>query len=171
MSYAIRSISALVVIGGVALAAGCDGDNDAKMPAATQSLPAGLFVQAPIDGAKDVEALKGTAAGTEVVVRARVGGVKAPLMDNRAVANIMDVSAQTCDQIEGDKCPTPWDACCAQKTVATLQVLGADGKPLHAGLNGANGIAPGKQIIAAGKVHDAGQGSLVINATRIYVVP
>ena len=164
----------------LAVVAGCDRTGtvsknpDAAPPAA--ALPAGLIVASAPADAKGVIELKGAAKdGDEVVIRGIVGGKEDPVAANQAMVTLLDTSATTCDKMGMDKdaCKTPWDACCDKDLaakVATVQVLGADGKPLKGSLAAA-GIAPMKQLVVAGKAHVPADGkALIIDATKIHVV-
>ena len=51
-----------------------------------------------------------------------------------------------------------------------MQVVGADGKPLRAGLSGFAGLKPLSVVTVKGKVSKAGEsGLLVIDATGLHV--
>ena len=176
--------AALAIAGAVAIG-GCDQDDAPATPApaeptaesaAAAALPAKLFLDKAPDGAVELAAAKKSAKrGDEVIVRGRVAGQKDPLAPNRAILTLLDASVKTCDQMPGDSCPTPWDACCEpreslQASTATIQVVDADGKPLKTTLRGTNGIDPLKELVVVGKVTDAGDNNtLVINATALYV--
>ena len=161
----------------------CD-DTEPSQPSATQAatatdgpadaLPAGLILDKSPDAPQDVVAVQKSAkAGDTVTLRGRVGGTEKPLADNRAIVTVVDPSVTTCEKMPGENCQTPWDACCdpdATKKSATIQVVGADGRPLKAPLTGVGGIAPLKELIVTGKVRAAADsGALVVDATGIYV--
>ena len=174
--------AALAIAGAVAIV-GCDNDDAPATPAPAQptaesnaALPANLFLDKAPDGAVDLAAAKKSAKpGDEVIVRGRVAGQKDPLAPNRAILTLLDASVKTCEQVPGDGCPTPWDACCEpreslQASTATIQVVDADGKPLKATLRDAGGIDPLKELVVVGKVADTGDKNiLVINATALHV--
>ena len=162
---------------------GCDDrDNTAtseKGAAATASapadaVPAGLILASAPGDAKDVNALKGSAKeGDEVILRGRVGGSVHPIVDGRAAFQVVDLSVKSCKEIPGDTCETPWDYCCepdVAKSTATVQVVGADGKPLKTSLKGVGGLAPLAEVTVKGKVGKTQEGApLVVNATGIHV--
>ncbi len=163
---------ALVVV------AGCDRDGavskNADPAPVGAALPAGMIVATAPADAKGVVELKGTAKdGDEVVVRGVVGGTEDPVAANQAIVTILDAGVTTCDKMEGDTCKTPWDACCEKDLaakVATVQVLGADGKPLKGSLAAA-GVKPLKQVVVAGKARVPADGkALIIEASKIHVV-
>jgi hypothetical protein len=163
---------------------GCEQKNNATAApkpdsAVTEGIPASVIATTqPTAAARDVAAARKSAKdGEAVVVRGRVGGQKDPLADNRAIMTIADLSLPTCDKTPMDTCPTPWDSCCEpaeelRASSASVQVVGADGKPLKAGLKGAGGLAPGKEVVVAGTAKiPPGSDALVIVANQIYVKP
>ena len=179
----------IVTFAAAGIAAGLIGcDNSTKETAAAKSdaaqpaeaLPASLIATTrPSGAAIDVVAAKKSAKdGQPVVVRGRIGAQKEPLAANRAIMTIADDSLPTCDKTPMKACSTPWDSCCephdelAAKS-ATVQVVGADGKPLKATLKGAGGMKPGSEVVVAGtaKVPPGGGDSLIIEASQIYVTP
>jgi hypothetical protein len=182
-------VSTGVMVGIVTLAmlvvAGCERSGSSSAAASgdssqqADSLPASLIAATqPSDEAISVAAAKQSAKqGDHVLVRGRIGAQKEPLAKNRAILTLADVSLPTCDKTAMHTCETPWDSCCepAEELVAksaTIQVVGADGRPLKAGLQGVAGIAPGKELVVAGTVTDLhGGDALVIAADRIYVMP
>ena len=160
---------------------GCDAD-DAPAPAqpaageSAASLPANLFLAKAPDGAVELAAAKKSAKpGDAIIVRGRIAGQMEPLASNRAILTLLDGSVKTCEQMPGDSCKTPWDACCEpreslQANTATIQIVDADGKPFKTTLRGVNGIDPLKELVVVGKVKDSGDPNvLVINATGVFV--
>jgi hypothetical protein len=140
-----------------------------------EALPADLFATTQPAGAVDVVAAKQTAKeGQSITLKGRVGGSKEPLAANRAIMTLADLSMPTCDKSPMDQCKTPWDNCCqpAAEIVAksvSVQVVGADGRPLKAGLSGLGGIAPMKEVMVEGVARVPAPGSLLVEARRIYV--
>jgi hypothetical protein len=156
---------------------GAGGDAGAKPAAVTAAaLPADLFVDAPPADAKAVTDVKASAkAGDHVVVRGRVGGSRQPFVDGRAVFTIVDASLPTCADHPNDGCKTPWDYCCEPKdklfaNSATIQVRGADGKPLAVDLGRIGRIKAMDRIVVAGVVREKSDaGVLVVEAEAIGV--
>jgi hypothetical protein len=146
-------------------------------PAApTAALPANLIATTAPAEAKEITAAKTSAkAGDAIVIKGMIGGTENPLATNRAMMTILDSSVKTCDSMPGDACKTPWDACCEPAEVrtaksATVQVVGADGKPLHATLKGVGGIEPLKKVVVSGVAKPSGD-ALIVEAKEIYVQP
>jgi hypothetical protein len=145
---------------------------------ASDTLPATLVLTAAPADAKDVTQLRATAkSGDDVVIRGVVAGSKEPLAKHRAILTLLDPAIRTCDRMTGDTCKTPWDACCEPTDVlvantATVQVVGPDGRPLKAGLEGVGGIQPLKRVVVVGKYRPSPDGkAAVVDATGLYVEP
>lgn len=158
------------------LLSGCDNAAPTQTSAGADSLPAGLILTAAPGGAVEIDKLRsGAKDGDSVVVRGVVGGRADPFVAERAVLTLLDTSVRTCEQLPGDTCKTPWDACCEPRdelamATITVQVVGADGKPVKKGLSGAGGIAPLKKLVVAGTVSRSPDGSgIVVNAKGIFV--
>lgn len=161
---------------GLALAACGDSstaNGDPSSPS-TDSFPAGLFVDAPPEGAIGVRAAIAAAEeGRDIVFRGVVGGRKKVFVDSRAILIAIDSELQPCHPDEG--CPTPWDYCCdTPETLlansVSVQVVDADGAPIEQTLEGAHGLRPLSNIVVAGVVRTAGE-SVVIDAKHIHVEP
>ncbi len=182
MSYRLLWRLPLCVFIGVVIA-GCERSaRDAGGPpsfadaSAKAELPAGLFLEQAPGNAKDVGELKGDSdTAGDVVVHGRIGGRRDPFVAGRAMFMLADLEMPTCDERHEDECPTPWDYCCEPKdkllaSTATVQVVGADGRPLAIGLNGRNGLKPQARVVVSGRVskRDA-DNVLVIDATGIFV--
>jgi hypothetical protein len=154
---------------------GDEGGTSGATP--TVALPAGLFLDAAPEGAKDVGDLKEVAKeGEEVVVRGRIGGVMEPFTKGRAAMTIADLdNLIACSDREGDSCETPWDYCCEAPedllaNTMTIQVVGADGRPLKADLQGASGLESLAVVVVKGKVGPRPDPNvLVVDATGIHV--
>ena len=159
--------------------AGCD-DQRAQQSTSTPSagseqLPAGLMAaQAPADAKGVVDARK-AGDGEEVVVRGRIAGSAEPFTEGRAQFQLVDMGVKACSEMPDDKCETPWDLCCEdKKSIAensvTVQVAGADGRPLKAELKGVNGLKELSEVTVKGKVHKSPDGKAVtVNATEMSV--
>ena len=166
---------------GLLLLTGCYGESGGTpITTPTQTavtLPAGLFVDAAPEGALDVTVVKDSAKeGDTVIVRGKVGGTMEPFAAGRAAVVLgSEVSIQSCEVREGDGCETPWDYCCMTREALTagtltVQVLGADGRPLKASLQGANGIDHLTVLVVKGTVGKRPDPAvLVVNAEAIYV--
>lgn len=157
------------------LAAACSTESEPP-PAAKASLPQGLLVAVEPAGAQPVDDGKKThKAGDEVTLVGRIGGRREPFVAGRAVFALVSPKLETCDEIEGDNCKTPWDYCCEGKetmlaNTATVRVVGANGEPLALDLNGQGGLVPGARVVVAGRVHENGT-TFVVDARELFVAP
>ena len=169
------------VLGVVALMAACGESSGPTAQSGNGAvvIPAALFLDAAPGEALDVKAAKSAAkAGDKVVVRGRIGGSETPFVDGRAMVTIVDPSIKSCDQMgEDDHCPTPWDYCCEPHDnltagSATIQIVGADGRPLKASLKGQHGLEPLAEVVVVGTVALRDEaGTFVVNATSVWVKP
>jgi len=140
------------------------------------TLPGDLFTAVPLADSKDVLPTKREAKkGERVVVRGRIGGSTEPFVGQRAIFTLADLSMPTCAQKGDDGCPTPWDYCCEPPNnitanTLTVQVVGADGKPLKTGLKGVSGLQPMAEVVVDGLVSQKpDDGTVTIDATGIFV--
>lgn len=152
---------------------------DEPAPAkAASGLPENLFVKALPAGAmvSPIEAKKTAKVGDTITITGRVGGSGEPFVADRAVFTIVGEALPACSDNPDDHCSEPWDYCCETKEEitahsATIQVVDDKGRPVRTGLKGQNGIAELSEVTVTGKVVQADEKTLVINATGIYVNP
>jgi hypothetical protein len=143
--------------------------------AAKPEVPASLMLDAPpATEVVTIGALKADAKpGDEVAVKVVVGGRVKPVVDSLAVMTVVDGALPNACTTEDDHCKTPWDYCCAgpeelTAAMATIRIVGDDGKPLALNLADAN-VKPGDTIIVAGTVSEKNEaGNLVIDAQGIH---
>lgn len=172
----VRAFGAVVMVGGLALGVlALRGGEGAHRSTAADTLPAGLFVVKEPESVQDITPVKMDAkVGDVVVVRGRIGGSKSPFVDNRAVFLLMDVNVPNCHENHNPGCATPWDFCCAPREdrlagSATVQVVGSDGVPLRASVEGEGRLKPMGEVVVMGTVARKGEaGDFVIRATGVY---
>jgi hypothetical protein len=147
---------------------------DSRPSGASVTLPSDLFSSDALPGvvASMHEVKQSASAGDEVTFAAVLGGRRDPFVKGRAVAVITDVNLSTCYY---GHCDAPWDACCVAKEAiveqsGTLQIAGADGKPLSVDLREASELVAGAEIEVNGVVEQVGEGVFVVNARRIHVI-
>ena len=163
------ALSALVHLSGGDEAIAQSGQK--ARPAA--ALPDGLFVKESIPRALGVkDAKEGTKQGDTVVIVGRIGGRPVPFVHGRAVFLLADETLLPC----AEGCATPWDFCCTPPNIimeglATVQVLGPDGRTLKTALQNVNGLRPMAAVVVEGRVAKRDMNVFVVNADRIYVKP
>lgn len=150
-----------------------------KPPAPTApapTIPDSTFLKEKPKDAKPVKEAKAAAkVGDTVTITGRIGGRKEPFVKNRAMFFLVDPSLKACSENPGDTCKFPWDFCCEtpetmKACMATIQIVGADGKPLKVTAEGAGGMKPLSRLTVVGKVREVSKdGALVIDATGIFV--
>ena len=145
-------------------------------PLDLKGLPTGIITSdtpaGPIASPKIVRAT--AKKGDRVSVTGRIGGGAVPWVKDRAMFTIVGDELEACTDHGMDGCPQPWDYCCEPKeslkaNVATLQVVGSDGKPLKVAIEGANGLKPLSRITVTGTVAEAADGMMVVNAAGIFI--
>ena len=151
--------------------AGKGGSGEAEV-----SFPEGLILASPPANAKGLgEVKKSASAGDTVTFKARIGGTTDCFIDGRAAMIVVDPALESCDQIHGDACETPWDYCCEPEesltaNTATVQIVDAAGSPLDLSLKGKHGMEELKTITVVGKVAQKNdEGLMVVNATGVHV--
>ena len=142
----------------------------------TSSLDAILLPGAPTGAVSVTEARKDPSPGKEITISGDIIGRTNVFVPNRAMLILGDPGVITsCNRISGDGCPTPWDVCCddpdvISKSIATVQVVDADGNLLKSGLKGLGGMKELSQLVVQGTIADGSSAdNLVINATGIHV--
>lgn len=169
---------------GVAFFSACDRGKPAGPAASAGSsavpgaLPAGLFLGAAPADPKEIKDAKPTLkAGDRVVLVGRIGGSKEPFVAERAMFTLVDRRLKACGEGTAmDSCETPWDYCCEAReditaNSATVQVVGPDGQPIKAELNGVRGLKPLAIVTVVGTIAKAEGGSVVVSASGFFVGP
>ncbi len=139
-------------------------------------LPEGLVVRGPAQGTHVAAAKAAARQGEEITLVGRIGGSVNPFVADRAIFTIADPALVSCaDMDDPDHCKTPWDYCCEDRAkmragTATIEVAGADGKPLAVALRGVQGLEPLATVAVSGTVVERNDaGLLVVRAKRIEV--
>ena len=158
------------------------GDDEASNNETTSSfafdtLQSLLLPKAPEGAITITEARKNPTPGTKVIVSGKVMGNDNPIIQSRALLTLGDPTRlDSCDLKPGDECPTPWDVCCAdpdvvRASIATIQVIDENGKPVKAGLRGIGGLQELSKLIVIGEVADGSNANnFLVNATGIHVI-
>ena len=137
----------------------------------------GVFLEeAPPNALNSAEARKDPTPGREVTISGEIMGSLDPIIEGRALVMIGDPTKLTpCNRIPGDACETPWDVCCddpdvIKTSIATVQVLDAEGRPLKEGLRGLSGLKELSFLTVTGTVAEGSNAdNYLVNATGIHV--
>ncbi len=128
-----------------------------------------LKPQLPANAMEITAAMKAAKVGETITVRGTVAMSKDAFGKDAATFTLVDDTARKGAAPAADKLPdTSADIPAASK--ATIQVVGASGKPLGAGLSGQHGLKPGAEVFVTGKVETAnGTDALVLTAASMHV--
>jgi len=172
----MKHMATALLASALTLLIGCSGsDSDSAADAAanaeqSKTTAAWILTSAP-EGAISVSEAKASAKeGDEVVIRARIGGRRAPMDADSPVFTIVDLQLEYCGQHSDDRCQTPWDYCCETpetigSNTATVQVVSDSEIDLTDNLN------PLDEIILKGIVAPRpDERVLIIQATGVYAI-
>jgi len=170
----------LIAVAGFSLSSCKDSETgssaEVKNPASAELQK--YFTDQEIDGAQDIHIARTTAKpGDEITLKGEVMGRENVFVDGRAAFVLGDPKKlTTCDKMgEDDHCPTPWDACCDSKelksvSLASIQIVGEDGRVLKSGLKGVNGMKEISNIVVSGIVAENSTAeNFIVNAEQIFV--
>tara|TARA_R110002126_G_scaffold75749_5_gene189033 strand:- start:501 stop:1022 length:522 start_codon:yes stop_codon:yes gene_type:complete len=132
------------------------------------SLPDSFWSAEASADAINVFDLRDTAKSGDAVV---VKGTVQDFVSNVAAFRLVEDTLQSCDEIHGDSCKTPWDYCCADPvevkrgtTLVEFQENGAPGPWTIKGFHGLNHLS---EVVVAGTVHIDDAQNLTIVADSI----
>ena len=152
--------------------------NEAHLTVVTPASPleSVLLTELPTDAISVADAFANPTPGTEVIVTGEVMGNEEPFIENRAMLVLGDPTQITpCNRNHDDGCQTPWDVCCddpdvIKKSIATIQILDEEGRPLKEGLKGLGGMQELTTLTVVGTVAEGSNDeNLLITASGIHV--
>jgi len=167
-----------LAIATAALLASC-GKQETTATAPTPSAPStalsAVLAAAPTGEPKPIHLIRATAKpGDDITVSGKIMGNEKPFVDGRSAFILGDPEVLTaCNEDPADKCTTPWDNCCdspedKKRGIATIQIVGADGRVLKESIEGAGGLVNLAAVTVSGKVAEGSSGdALIINAQAI----
>lgn len=167
----------LFILSSLIAFSGCSNNSDSEPNFKKAVLPKNFIAEKDIgtslgvNGAKDIN-------NTDkiLVVEGFIGGMKNPFTANRAVFVLGDDSLETCDEISGNSCSTPWDACCEDRrkilhSTMSVQVIDHNGTIIDGTLEGVNEIEAGKRVKVKGRVSNQSTAhSFILNAEQIQLL-
>ncbi len=169
----LHPLTVAVLLGLGLLASGCGQSESTNAASVDSPLAQYLLEEAPEGAITVVQARSTAQPGSPIVVAGQIGATLEPFSPTYATFVLADTSIDFCNELHGDTCPTPWDACCESKekvraSRASVQFL-ADGNPVQGTLKGVGGLTELDHVVVAGTVDAASTPeNLIINATGIY---
>ncbi len=169
----------IVALAAVLALASCDGKKEVATltPAAPAPSPelSKILNTAPSGTPVAIGKVRGTAKpGETITLSGKIMGNISPFVAGRAAFILGDPEIITsCDTMPGDKCETPWDACCdtpekKKQGTATIQVVDAQGRALKEPLEGIGGLEKLAKVTVTGTVaKESNEDVLLVNATAI----
>jgi len=131
-----------------------------------------LLKEQPEDAADVIAVRKGAEDQQAVVVVGRIGGRKNPWIKGVAAFSIVDRSLTPCNEIEGDKCRTPWDYCCESelpKATVFVMVVDDEGKTVKQDARELLGVKELDTVFIQGKAKRDKAGNIVVLAARLFI--
>ncbi len=137
-----------------------------------------VLAASPKGEAASIAAIRTTAKpGDEITVSGRIMGSKKPFVDGRAAFILGDPDVLTaCNEVPGDECESPWDACCdspedKKRATATIQIVDANGRVLKEPIEGVGGLQNLSKVTVTGKVAEGSSADLlIVNASAIGLI-
>ncbi|MES2439027.1 MAG: hypothetical protein V4584_08165 [Verrucomicrobiota bacterium] len=173
----MKTKTACLVLAAALLASCGKKETTAAVPAATAPSAAlsAVLAAAPGGEAKPIHLVRATAKpGDDITLSGKIMGNAHPFVEGRAAFILGDTEVLTaCNEDPADKCETPWDVCCdspedKRRGIATVQVVGADGRVLKESLDGVGGLAKLAAVTVSGKVAEGSSADLlIVTATAI----
>lgn len=153
----------------VALVVGCGSQQESKSGA----MDSAYLLSAEPAGARGViDARKEAKDGEPVVLVGRIGGEAQPWVAGVAAFRVVDSAARSCNEIEGDTCPTPWDYCCepdlSAKT-ALVKIVDAGGKLVRRDARELLGVKELQTVVVQGVARRDKDNNLTVEARGVYV--
>ncbi len=170
--------SACLAIASAALFASCE-KKEITAATPTASAPSAalsaVLAASPTGEPKSIHLIRATAKpGDQITVSGKIMGNEKPFVDGRSAFILGDPEVLTaCNEDPADKCTTPWDVCCdspedKNRGIATIQIVGADGRVLKESVEGVGGLANLAAVTVTGKVAEGSSADLlIINAQAI----
>ncbi len=174
----MKTKSACLALATAALLTSCEKKETtaaAPIASAPSAALSAVLAASPAGEPKSIHLIRATAKpGDEITVSGKIMGNEKPFVEGRSAFILGDPEVLTaCNEDPADKCTTPWDNCCdspedKKRGIATIQIIGADGRVLKEPVEGIGGLANLAAVTVTGKVADGSSADLlIINAQAI----
>ncbi|MEY4570420.1 MAG: hypothetical protein RLZZ398_1859 [Verrucomicrobiota bacterium] len=142
----------------------------------TSTALSAVLATPPAEEPKSIHLIRISAkAGDEITLSGRIMGNANPFVEGRAAFILGDPEILTaCNDTPGDKCETPWDACCdspedKKRGIATIQIVDPEGRVLKESVEGVGGLEKLATVTVTGKVAEGSSADrLIVNARAIH---
>lgn len=174
----MKTTTTCLALATAALLASCD-KKETTVSTPVASAPsaelATVLAASPTGEPKSIHLVRTAAKpGDAITVSGKIMGNEKPFVAGRSAFILGDPEVLTpCNEDPADKCTTPWDVCCdspedKKRGIATIQVVGADGRVLKEPLEGVSGLVNLAAVTVSGKVAEGSSADvLIINAEAI----
>lgn len=157
---------------------GCSSEQESATSRAgepVQALEAFIMDAKPKGAVTVAQARASAVPGKPIVVTGQIGGTAQPFGGSFATFILGDEAIDFCNELHGDTCATPWDACCEDpdKLAAHRVSVQAthEGSPIPGSLKGVGGLKELEHVVVAGTVAPTSTpNNLIIHASGIYLV-
>ena len=169
----------IVALAALLVLASCESKKEAVANATAAQPPSAelskILGTAPSGTPQAIHKVRGTAKpGETITLSGKIMGSVSPFVAGRAAFILGDPEILTpCNEMPGDNCETPWDACCdtpeeKKQGIATIQVVDAQGRALKEPLEGVGGLEKLAKVTITGTVaKESSADVLLVNATAI----
>ena len=141
------------------------------------NLPKGFITNKDLGIASSIlDTKKNKLTNKTILLSGYIGGRREPFTKGRASFVVIDNSIKKCDEIKGDNCPTPWDACCEDRrtilsSTLTVQIIDENSSLLKGTLKDVDGLQPGKRIKVLGTIDTMSiPSAMLVNAIQIQLL-
>ncbi len=115
-------------------------------------------------GARSVADVRAASKDGETLV---VNGRVKDFIPGHAVFTLVDTTVDSCRELEGDACKTPWDYCCTDPTLLadntiTVEVRDESGQPLPTSVQGFHGLDHLDTVAVQGDVTRDEHGNVIV---------
>lgn len=177
----MKNLSSILLSLALVASCGGDADTDAATDTETGSESEGTTGGDPLaeyvlgDVPKDaveVNELRGLDPGATVTVRGDIKEHSAPA--GYAIFELTDHGLLSCDEKEGNMCPTPWDFCCEEPMAmklgtAAVEFHDGDGEIMEAAIKGWQGIDYLSNVVVTGTLQKDDVGNITVVASGLFV--
>ncbi len=149
----------------------CAQNADGEPSQPTSDLADSYWSTAELAGARTVADVRASSQDGETTV---VTGRVKDFIPGHAVFTLVDATIDSCRDLEGDACKTPWDYCCTDPTLLadntiTVEVRDESGQPLPTGIQGLHGVDHLDTVAVKGDVSRDEHGNVIVAMSALHM--